>query len=124
MTDEQLKQCCEVWQRRLRLRDWRIDVRFGDNTELDGNEGTCKAFRDDRLAIIRVIKQEAFDQTDDYYKAFGDTFDAERILIHEMLHIPFEGIFNVEAEKHEDVAQEQAINAVTNALYEAYSGGE
>lgn len=122
-TDDWLRERCEEWQARLSLRDWRINVRFADSGELNSNEGSCRVFRDDKLAIVRVSRAEAFDETDDYHKAFPDTYDAERILVHELLHIPFDGIFNIEAEGHESVAQEQALNAVTNALCKAYERG-
>jgi hypothetical protein len=122
MTDEQLKSLCKLWQKRLRLQDWRIDVRLVDSGELGNSEGGCRAFRDDKLAIIKVLKPDAVDRTDDYFKAFPETYSVERILVHELLHIPLEGILNPDANDHEKVAEEQAVNQITNALVEAYSG--
>lgn len=123
MTDEELKSLCALWQKRLRLQDWRIGVRFADSGEMNGAQGDAHFQREKKLGIIRILKSEAFDQTDNYYHAFPDIFDVERTLIHELLHAPLDGLFETEenTEEYKHVAQEQAIEQITNALYDAYS---
>lgn len=74
------------------------------------------------MAVIRILKPEAFDTTNEFIEAFPHDTNPERILVHELLHIPFDRIISADAEGFEAVAQEQAINQVTDALFDAYSG--
>lgn len=122
MSDEELKKLCEMWQKRLRLQDWRIDAKFADSAEMDGAQGRAHFQREKKLGVIGILRPESFDETDDYYKAFPDIFDIERTLLHELLHVPFDGLFEVEedTDEHKHAAQEQAIELLTDALYEAY----
>lgn len=122
MTDERLKELCALWQKRLRLQDWRIDARFADSGEMDGAQGDAHFQREKKVGVIRILKPEAFDETDHYHKAFPDLFDPERTLVHELLHAPLDGLFDLPDDAGELVlaAQEQAIEQITDALYEAY----
>lgn len=123
MTDEQLKSLCELWQKRLRLQDWRIDVRLVDSGELpDEGGGVCLVHAENRTVVIKILRPNSYNQTSDFYKAFPDTFDVEKTLIHELLHIPLDGLFKEEddTEEFQQIAQEQFIEQVTDALYEAY----
>lgn len=123
VTDEQLKSLCALWQKRLRLRDWRIDVRFVDSGELpDQGGGTCQPHPPDRTAVIKILRPDSYNATSDFYKAFPDVFDVERTLIHELLHIPLDGIVEAgdEVEEFRHRAQEQAIEQITDALYNGY----
>ena len=120
MTDAELKKLCDLWQGRLKLQDWRIDARMADSVETDGQFGKCRVSREGRLAIVRIQKEEAVDLTDEFSRAFPSDYDPERSLVHELLHIPLEGIIADEPGEHERVAQEQAIEQISAALYEAY----
>lgn len=124
MTDEELKSLCLLWQKRLRLQDWRIDVRFVDSGELpDDGGGTCQVHAPNRSVVIKILRSDSYNQTSDFYKAFPGDFDVERTLIHELVHIPLDGIIKAEddADEFQHIAQEQAIEALTDALYDAYS---
>lgn len=116
MSDEQLQQCLSFWQEKLGLKDWRISVRLVDGEEID-DIGDCKVYREDRLALIRIQHPESVSGKTGWHKSFPDLFNAEKTLVHELLHIHFDGLMEQDAEDHERVAQEQAINSITNALY-------
>lgn len=118
MTDAELRERCAYWQRILRLQDWRVDVRLADSAETDGQLGNCHVFQDAKLAIIRILRAETRDLTDIYSQAFPESDDPEFTLIHELLHIPFDSILNDEAERHEKIMQEQALDFVAGALFE------
>lgn len=125
MTDEQLGSLCKLWQKRLRLQDWRIDTRLVDSGELpDEGGGTCLVHSDDRTAVIKILQPDSYNQTSDFYKAFPEAFEVERTLIHELLHIPLDGLFEHrdDTDEFKYIAQEQAIEQITDALYQAYSG--
>jgi|ERR1700722_1587118 len=106
---EELQILCREWQLRLRVQDWNIEVRiwrqsqFKDNT-LDGN---VQIWPDMKEAEIRVL-----DPPD-----AGDNrkwpFDMEKILVHEMLHILWDGVPNTSSQE-----AEIAINMTTDALLE------
>lgn len=122
MNDRDLQDLCKVWQERLRLQNWRIDVRFAGSSEMHGDaQGSCTVFSENHMAVIRLLKPEGYDATNSFIEAFPDDTDPERILIHELLHIPFDRIIDVDAEGFMLIAQEQAINQVTDALFAAYT---
>lgn len=122
MTDEQLRSLCALWQKRLRLQDWRIDVCFAGSGEMNGAQGDAHFQKEKKLGVIRILKLEAFDETDQYFTAFPDIFDPERTLVHELLHAPLDGLFQKEedADEHTHAAQEQVMELLTDALYQAY----
>lgn len=124
MTDEQLRERCEFWQQILRLQDWRIHVGFADSGEMNGDQGRAHFQKEKRLGVIRLLRPEAFDQTDDYHKGFPDIFDPDRTLLHELIHAPLDGLFVFEesADEFKHTAPEQFIEAITDALYQAYAG--
>lgn len=118
MTDKQLQERLAFWQKALRLQDWRIKASFVDSDEMpDDGMGSCHVFRDGRMAVIAIQNPESFDPTGRFNKAFPEFYDPERVLLHEMLHIPLDGLFNEdEAEEHEHTAQEWAIESLAEAL--------
>lgn len=122
LSDEQLKSLCRLWQKRLKLQDWRIAVFLADSGEMNGAQGDAHFQREKKLGVIRILRPEAFDETDQYHKAFPDVFDVERTLIHELLHAPLDGLFETEenTEQHKHDAQEQCVEQLTDALYAAY----
>jgi hypothetical protein len=117
MTDEQLQQCLDFWRENLGLRDWRISAKLVDSEDAE-SAGQCCVHHDDKLALIRIQQPEAHDKTDGWYKAFPDHYDPEKMVIHELIHIHFDGLMEDDADDHQYIDQEQAINALTNALYE------
>ena len=85
LTKEQLEHACEVWQKRLRLQDWDIDIEVCRHWEID-SQGSCRVSPELKWACIRI--QEVSDSE-------GDTkahYDMEHTLLHEMLHIQFDAV--------------------------------
>ncbi len=103
MTLFELRRLCHLWQKRLRITDWRITVSFG---EAGGNLGTADHNPRELFATVE-IKQ---DQGDPRY---------QQTLIHELLHIVMHGDRDYTGE---DVGQERSINVIADALYTAYRG--
>ena len=126
MTDKHLKDLCALWQKRLTLQDWQIDVRFVDSGDVrEGVFGLCYVHADNRRAIIKIVNPDSHDPGTDFYKAFPEMFDIERTLVHELLHIPLDGIvqFPDDVDEFKQRAQEQAMELLTDALLAAYKGG-
>ena len=81
MTD--LRAALTVWQKRLRLEDWRIvlrtDVRPQDMRVRDVT-GETEWTESGKTAVIRIIGRK-------YYGERITPFDAEKTLVHELLHL-------------------------------------
>jgi hypothetical protein len=116
VNDGELKVLCRKWQKLLRLQDWEIDCRFADSIETHDQTGKCRAFPDRRQAIVRILRPEGFDLTDEFTQAFDDGVDPEMSLVHELIHIPLEKLLNEDPGEHEKVMQEQAIESIARAL--------
>lgn len=117
MTDAELQDALYFWQRVLRLQDWQITAHFVDSQEIQGNRGHSHVHEDSMQCVIRILRPEGLDQTSRFYKDFGDTYDPELTLIHELLHIPLHMVFREEPGEHETAMQEQAIERIAGALY-------
>lgn len=117
MTDAELQELCQKWQRVLRLQDWRINVKFVDTEHMaDDALASCTPFSDAKLAIIKVSRPDAVDKSGLFAAAFPEHYDSERLLLHELLHIPLHEIFDTDADKQLGILQEQAIESIADAL--------
>ncbi len=108
MTLFELRRLCRLWQKRLRITDWRITVKF---SEAEGNLGITDYNPRELIATIEIRPG----QTEERYHDGG----TEQTLIHELLHVVLDG------EKEyggEDLGQERSINRIADALYTAYRG--
>ena len=99
------------WQRRLELQDWYVEVRFGRARELEGDwhAGLCTYELSQRWAKLTLR------EPGDYPPNATVPEDTERTVIHELLHLHF-APFHAKDGTPADVAQEQAINAISRAF--------
>ena len=114
---EELKERLSYWQRVLRLQDWLIHVEMVDSDEIDNNSGECQVHQHTKTVVIKLIKPEAFNRTSAFSKNFPNNLDVEITLVHELLHVPFDGLF-VEDDDDEirEEREEQAIELLAQAL--------
>lgn len=103
---EHLRALCDKWQRRLRLEDWKIDLRLVRHYELEpGTAGNFTPVLERKEAVIKIL-------------VAGDRFESclqtteEQTLVHELLHCHFES-FWYHGKRTE---MEQAINLIADAL--------
>lgn len=97
MTIRELRKECRKWQDLLGLSQWKIELRWATRTEAKEAQGSAVWHPDEERAWIVVSR----------------TSDQRATLIHELLHVRWEG--------HKpyggySVHQERAINAITAAL--------
>lgn len=113
MSEKELNALCGIWQRRLRLQDWDVKVRLVRERDLhnSNNQGECEWSISTKAAVVRIIDPV------DYSPDCAWPQDMERVLVHELLHLHF-APFSAECGTAEDVAQEQAIHALSQALVE------
>ena len=109
-TQEQAQQACQEWQRILRLQDWdiAIDILRARDMGLDGGQAEVHWKAESKSAIIHLL--DPADYQNNYFEQ-----NQERSLVHELLHLHMV-MFATETGTPEDTAQEQAVNAIANAL--------
>jgi hypothetical protein len=112
-----LNKAVELWQKRLLLRDWAIEaslVRASDFGDFD-QMGLCEFYFQTCKAVISILDPI------DYHPSFHHPYDAEWILVHEMLHVVLARLSNgmPEGSAPEDDL-EVTINKLTEALVRAY----
>jgi hypothetical protein len=122
MTTEQLRKLCAIWQKRLRLQDWDVkaSIKSCDKMMMDQATGVCSPDLRTKTARIHVLAPHDF-RCEDW------EYDAEQILVHELLHLHFAGCgFDLNDCPDEDDCEydtrqlEQAIDLTAYALVNAY----
>lgn len=108
MTSPDLESLCVLWQKRMRLADWRIVVEFVEPRKLPKKYGDIAYDRPTRTAKIRVLNPTSMK------KRFGDD-PVEATLVHELGHLAMPDI----TEENKD-GIEAAIEFYTDALMTAY----
>lgn len=110
LTQEQLEERLVYWQKVLRLQDWDIRIRLCRRWELPGEhlDGNCRYHLDSKTAQISILC------SDDYEPGWRP-YDAERILLHELIHLHLIPL-NISNDAPEAVAEEQAVNLLACAF--------
>lgn len=108
MTTATLKRLMKLWQKRLKLQDWVVDVRFSSDMDSDSSAGECSWHPDNRTATIHILPPNIIID------------DIEETLVHELLHILYEG-HTWYSDDARSVHQERALNQTAAALVNAYS---
>jgi hypothetical protein len=103
LTEKQITSLCRTWQRRLRLRDWRVEVRVVE----DLGDEYGRVDYDDTELTAKIWLLGGDDRTSE---------DIERTLIHELLHLRLAAW---EA-PYGHPPQETAINLLADSLYAGY----
>ena len=106
MTTGNLKRLCTLWQKRLRLQDWKVAISFGDVEE--GNCGLTSYYPDEMRADVVIA-------TDVNQYGYADG-GIEATLVHELLHIVIHG----HKTQGRSVQMERAINMIADALLDGY----
>lgn len=109
----QLNAACERWQKALRIQDWTIVLQVVPHEDIPGCYGTYICYVEKKIANIKILDpaHASFDES------FGVAYSPYRTLIHELLHVRFQGMVDHEDE-HAQMAEEQAIAALAEHLYQ------
>jgi hypothetical protein len=107
-----LTRILKLWQKRLRLEDWDITVKWTTFKELEDDSalGDVVTVPEKRYAQIRILNEEEAKTL--------EHFDPERTIIHELLHCYFH-TFQRRGHGHEMLV-EHAVHALSVALVEGY----
>jgi hypothetical protein len=119
MTEAELQALCDDWQARLRLQDWDVRVCWGRKWNLAANRVADLTWQaHPKRALITILRPGDMepDALEKYWPTNVDG-DIENSVVHELLHlfwVPLHAL--MEGKYHEDVAMEQAINALAGCL--------
>jgi len=103
------------WQKRLKLLDWAITVKFADLrflkdlTETENPVGACEHFAETKQAKIWILRPEDWSKEEDQRQQ-----DVEDTIVHELLHCHF-AAFREESDANR-LYIEQTIEMLTAAL--------
>lgn len=107
------------WQRILRLQDWTIKVRIIRERDLWGSgQAEYRAQVRNRTALVMLVDPADWDPA---YETF--TYDHERSLVHELVHLKLVKLNPPEGDEAGDVELEQAVHDLSCALIEQERGG-
>ncbi|HWQ52200.1 MAG TPA: hypothetical protein VN442_00860 [Bryobacteraceae bacterium] len=108
--DTFVKEKLGIWQKRLRLSDWRIDVRLVHPNELKPKTvGNIHWDTPAKTAIIRVLSP-----SDYKLPVFDDILrDMEFTVVHELIHLQLSSLPRSDASRG---AEERAVNQITEAF--------
>lgn len=116
---QQLKAATVRWQKALRLQDWDIIVQLVPHDDIPDCYGKFVSYASKKRVNIRLVFPEhAISDA-----LFEVTYDPFKTLIHELLHVRLIGIKNYEdgvASNASDLAEEQAVHALTELLHSSF----
>lgn len=117
-TQEELQEKLEIWQKRLRLQDWIIQVRIVREREmkLEGCQAEVSWTLENKTATIRMLDPL------DYPPDSNIQQDMEDSLIHELLHLHLAPITGQDVDGVFRIAEEQAIESITSGIIACIRG--
>jgi hypothetical protein len=109
VTKEQVHDWLHVWQRRLRLEDWKIDVKIVRVWELEqGTLGHIDWSIPNKTATIKVLSPSDYELPKDKIPA-----DIELSVVHELVHLHLSVL---PLNKSSRTAEEQVVSMIADAL--------
>ena len=111
MDDDGLKALCGEWQDRLGLAHWRIVASVVRKSDMgaDDCDGCSRVCPERETAILQII--DPIDYVDD-----DIPYDAEQILVHELLHVVLDAWDT--ATDRELTQKEQALDRISRVMLE------
>jgi|WetSurMetagenome_2_1015567.scaffolds.fasta_scaffold19622_8 hypothetical protein len=109
MTQKNLEKVCKEWQRKLRLQDWKVRIRFGLASEMtsEGRIGETRISFNNKSATIIILPEEQWGE--DVWASMAS------VVRHELLHLHFEP-----AVKDEKAVDRWMVEAAIECIAEAF----
>lgn len=109
VTEEQAQDWLRLWQKRLRLEDWKIEVRIVRIWELErGTLGHIDWSTPHHTALIKVLSPADYELPPDKIPA-----DMELSIVHELVHLHLSVL---PLAKSSRMAEEQVVTMIADAL--------
>ena len=121
MNQKKLEKLLKIWQKRLRIQDWDIKIKFARQTEL----GEVTGITADGSCNVASYSKEAWILILDPVDRVDSSDSIEHILVHELLHVAMPArelklTFNYDLP--EFVKYEEIVDSLSKVLMEAYNG--
>lgn len=110
-TQRDLERMLKYWQRKLRLTDWKITIKFATLEELDGDQGKNTYLIEAKTSEILVLNPHEY-KPEEY--PGKQPQDVENTVVHELLHLHLAPWKTRNAA--EEVQMEQAIESMADAF--------
>lgn len=108
-----LERTCRFWQKKLRLADWRVTIKFVRAEEMgDEAQGKCHWNDQARTAAIWILHPDDYKPTN-YPNDVQQ--DIEDTIVHELLHLHLIA-WDTDDKPADERFMEQAIESITGAL--------
>lgn len=114
-----MKELLAEWQKRLGLTDWRIKVQWKcapDEMALHGGSGCTEWSEAVKAASIQICDEK-------YYGDRVVSFDAEKTLVHELLHLKL-ALVSSEVSDLQERYMHQIIDDLARAFIDAKRSGQ
>jgi hypothetical protein len=110
---EFLQGLCDRWQKKLRLQDWRLTVRYSTPGEVIDCRGFVNSYPNLKAADIIIL-----DQTSELAEKFDfTTFEKlQHTLVHELLHLHFAPFKHQTISSLHNTLEEQIVECLSQAL--------
>jgi hypothetical protein len=108
-----LRRICRLWQKRLHLQDWDVQIvftRMFDMTE--GKQGTISYNTEKKAAKIEILTPGDYPNSSTFRPQ-----DIEQCVVHELLHLHCSG-FDSDLTSLQQTSEEQMLNALAAAFVE------
>lgn len=117
--EAEIKKQAAYWQKLLYLQDWNLDIRVARQWEMEDPTvlAQCTWYIHRKDARIQVLHPSDLPGLAGKF-INGEETDYDVSLVHELLHLhlaPFDS-----KEKYHEIAQEQAINAISRGMVHLY----
>lgn len=118
-TEEDFTNQMQVWQKRLRLSDWEVQLRVCRLNEMPSPDcvGAIIMYGERKVAVLKMLAPNDIPLLDDSF-IDKEPYNYDMTIVHELLHLHFFP-FQVDDETPAGMAQEQAINCISRALVQA-----
>jgi hypothetical protein len=122
-THEQIEEAIKVWQKRLRLQDWKFEVCWDEEPKTEGAVGCISQIPGRKYARLRFASSHI---------AEGTVSDVSTTIAHELLHMMLEPLGDVMELAMDGASTEKtllmqrawdnALELATDSLAEAFGG--
>lgn len=111
---------CQVWQRRLRLLDWNIEVKVKRFTEMPSEAlAAIQTFEERKDAFLYLLSPVDIELVQDRFLG-NEAANYSLSIVHELLHLQLLPLSDYDVE-HKRVAEEQIVNTLSRVLVQSHT---
>lgn len=111
---------CELWQKRLRLQDWNIEVKVKRFTEMPSEAlAAIQSFEERKDAFMYLLAPIDIELVQDRFLG-NEAANYSMSIVHELLHLQLLPLSEYDDERKR-IAEEQIVNTLSRVLVESYS---